>query len=529
MVARDAARQYPALYLGCPWYCVLPRAVRNFILELMFSRETHALMEAAVDAIIVIDHEGRITAMNDATRRMFGYSNHELMGENVHKLMPEPDRLRHDGYMRNYESSGVARIIGIGREVFASRKDGSVFPAHLSVGRIAGTPPAFIGILRDVSAEHDATRALKLERDRANAYLELNDSILLMLDPHRRIQEINARGSELLGAASLELHGRDWLDFIRGETERERALLLLQSSLGTNHSREREFDAVDAHGDERRIYWRCIARRAPDGTPAGWLCSGHDVTDRQRREEEALLVQERLTRVARFATMGEMAAGVAHELNQPLTAITTYARACDRHLNNSTPDYGEVLEAVREIGAEGQRAGEIIRRLRQLVRSDASERRVTDLNALIEELRVLIAADARVHGARLRIELAPDLPSVDVDPVQVQQVLLNLVRNALEAVADSPAEVRAISVVTARASGDEVEFRVVDNGPGVSDNVRTRLFEPFCTSKEAGTGLGLAISRTIVQAHKGSIGTCDAEPHGAEFFVRLPAVDGSPN
>ena len=98
----------------------------------------------------------------------------------------------------------------------------------------------------------------------------------------------------------------------------------------------------------------------------------------------------------------------------------------------------------------------------------------------------------------------------------------------LEAVADSPAQARVVSVVTARAGSDEVEFRVIDNGPGIAPGVRPRLFEPFCTSKATGTGLGLAISRTIVQAHKGSIGTCDAEPHGAEFFVRLPAVDGSP-
>jgi two-component system sensor kinase FixL len=493
----------------------------------MFSRETHALMEAAVDAIIVIDHEGRIMAMNDATRRLFGYPSSELLGENVHKLMPEPDRVAHDGHLRQYFASGVARIIGVGREVLASRKDGSVFPAHLSVGRIAGTPPSFIGILRDVTAEHDATRALKLERDRASAYLELNDSILLMLDSSRRIQEINARGSELLGAPSLDLHGRDWLDFVRGDSERERALLLLESAQGTSHSREREFDACDANGEDRRIYWRCIARRAPDGTPAGWLCSGHDVTDRQRREEEALLVQERLTRVARFATMGEMAAGVAHELNQPLTAITTYARACDLHLSRPAPDYGEVLEAVREIGAEGLRAGEIIRRLRQLVRSDASERREVDLNELIEELRPLIAADARVHATRLHLDFAPSLPRVFVDPVQIQQVLLNLVRNALEAAAQSPAEVPAISVVTRRVGLYEVEFRVADNGGGVTPEMRPRLFEPFCTNKEAGTGLGLAISRTIVHSHKGSIDTQDAKPHGAEFFVRLPAVEGS--
>ena len=129
----------------------------------------------------------------------------------------------------------------------------------------------------------------------------------------------------------------------------------------------------DATGERRRIYWRCIALRAADGQPAGWLCSGADVTERVLREQHTHLAHDRLTRVARLATMGEMAAGVAHELNQPLTAITTYARACERYLNMRQPDFAELREAVREISAEGMRAGEIIRRLRQLVRSDAPE------------------------------------------------------------------------------------------------------------------------------------------------------------
>ena len=135
-------------------------------------------------------------------------------------------------------------------------------------------------------------------------------------------------------------------------------------------SREREFDARGASGERLRIYWRCIARRDADGSPAGWLCSGIDVTEQALRAEDAHLAQERLTRVARLATMGEMAAGVAHELNQPLTAITTYARACERYLDMPEPDLAELREAVREISAEGLRAGEIIRRLRQMVRTD---------------------------------------------------------------------------------------------------------------------------------------------------------------
>jgi len=492
----------------------------------MFSRETQALMEAAVDAIVVIDHRGTVLAVNDSTSRMFGYRADEMLGENVRMLMPEPDRGAHDGYIARYLETRKPRIIGIGREVTARHRDGTVFPVRLSVGRVPDSaPPRFVGTLRDIRAEREATAALKLERDRARAFLELHDSILLELDPERRVREINARGSELLGAPVREIIGQDWVRFMCGETERERARLLLASALSSGSSREREFDSQDMTGTPRRIYWRCIALRTADGTPAGWLCSGADVTEWAQREHHAHLAQERLTRVARMATMGEMAAGVAHEVNQPLTAITTYARACERYLEQSAPDLAEVKEAVREINAEGLRAGEIIRRLRQMVKVDAPDERAdVDINALIEELRSLLQSDARVHDAQLRIELAPALPRVTANSVHLQQVILNLVRNALEALLGQPAGTRRVEIATAVALDGDVQIRVSDNGPGIDSSIADRLFDPFSTTKSSGTGLGLAISRTIVQSHGGTISTRVANPHGATFEVRLPAT-----
>jgi len=492
----------------------------------MFSRETQALMEAAVDAIVVIDHQGLISAANDATRRIFGYDRDELLGENVAILMPEPDRGEHVRYMSDYQRTGAAKIIGIGRSVIARRKDGSVFPVRLSVGRIPGTdPPQFVGLLRDTTREHEANAAIKLERDRANAYLELHDSILLSLDAERRIREINARGAELLGAAPRELLGRDWIDFTRGDAERERARLLLAQSLARGQTREREFDAVDAVGAPRRIHWRCIALRAADGAPAGWLCSGADVTTRAQREAEARMAAERLTRVARMATVGEMAAGIAHEINQPLTAVTTYARACERYLDMPVPDYAELRDALREIGAEGQRAGDIIRRLRQLVRNDTTDRRVLDVSALIEELAPLLSADARANDVNLRLTLPPDLPPVEVDAAQIQQVVLILVRNAFEALAELPAGTRELDVAARPGDAGDVEIHVTDNGPGISPAVADRLFDPFATTKHNGTGLGLATCRTILQSHGGSIGIRKTESRGASFCVRLPIVE----
>ena len=364
----------------------------------MLSKETQALMEAAVDAVIVIDHDGRMLAVNESTRHIFGFGIDELLGQNVSMLMPDPDRGLHDGYLARYLRTGVARNIGLGREVTARRSDGTTFPARLSVGRIPDSnPPRFVGFVRDTTAEHQA-------------------------------------------------------------------------------------------------------------------------------KEHALLAQDRLMRVARMATMGEMAAGIAHELNQPLTAITTYARACEHYVDMPEPDLTELREAVREIGAEGRRAAGIITRLRQLVRNDEHVEHVpTDLNALIEELKILLLADARLHDTRLSVTLSPDLPWVNANPVQLQQLVLNLARNAFEALTEIPAGDRELDLTTVRNIVGEVEIRIRDNGPGISPAIADRLFDTFSTTRKSGTGLGLAISRTIVHAHGGTIEPLPVLPRGASFHIRLPA------
>ncbi len=224
--------------------------------------------------------------------------------------------------------------------------------------------------------------------------------------------------------------------------------------------------------------------------------------------------------------MGELAAGMAHELNQPLTAIASYARACDHYLASVTPDLAEIREAVREISAESLRAGHIIDRLRRLVRNDEqqSHERV-NLNAALDDLRTLLGTDAREFDARLEVALDPDLPHVSGHAIQLQQVVLNLVRNAFEAMSDTPAGQRLVRLTTARTDAREVEIRVSDTGPGIPPAIADRLFHPFATTKANGTGLGLAMSRTLVQAHGGTIAAESLAPHGTCLVVKLPAAE----
>jgi two-component system, LuxR family, sensor kinase FixL len=238
--------------------------------------------------------------------------------------------------------------------------------------------------------------------------------------------------------------------------------------------------------------------------------------------EDVHKLQLRLARASVFTTIGEITGGIAHEINQPLTAIANYAQACDRMLGNPNPDIPEIQGALQEITAQAVRAGELIHRLRAFARGDQKDREPTDVNSLLGELYELIRLDTATHGVRCKLELAQELPPVSVDRTQIQTVIIHLIRNAVEALAEVPAAAREISVCTRLLTQSNVEIAVSDTGPGVPTNIAPRLFEPFCTAKPRGTGLGLAISRTIVKAHRGMLDYRPNTPTGACFVVQLP-------
>jgi two-component system, LuxR family, sensor kinase FixL len=243
-------------------------------------------------------------------------------------------------------------------------------------------------------------------------------------------------------------------------------------------------------------------------------------------EVEALLrLQSRLLHVARLATLGEMSSGIAHELNQPLCAVANYAQACERLLRAPQPDIEEICQSLHEITAQALRAGEAIRRLRSLARPDTeAPADELEINSLLEELTELILSDTRHHQVRFVFEPSPRALRVRADRAQIQQLVLNLVRNAVEAQLDSPPECREIVVRTDTAATGEVRISVCDHGPGVSSVIAPHLFDPFCTTKPAGTGLGLAMSRTIARANSGTLEYRPNVPAGACFTLTLPAA-----
>lgn len=254
------------------------------------------------------------------------------------------------------------------------------------------------------------------------------------------------------------------------------------------------------------------------GTPAEPYRSSAD----QERHEPTATLHGRLLQVSRMATIGEMAAGVAHELNQPLTAIANYAQACSRLLSRPGIDPSELQQALSEITAQATRAADIIRRLRGLASNRQTDRAPVNLNALVKEIIDLVEGDARVHGVPVSLDLADNLPNVLVDAGQIQHVILNFVRNGLEALALRPSGTGQLLIRTTVTAQHDVELAVIDNGPGIAPESVERLFDPFFSTKESGTGIGLAISNTVARMHGGSVGYRPNLPAGACFYILLP-------
>jgi len=489
-----------------------------------------ALIEATLDAVVIIDDRGRMLAFNPSAEEMFGYRAVDALGRNVSLLMSADDRAGHDEYLRRYLATGESHMLGKGRDVRVRHRDGSEFSVFLSIGRIPRTdPPQFLGHLHDTSLRRKALATLEQERQLNRLYLDLAQVMLVATDRNGNVQLVNQGAIRVLQKQHEHIVEGNWVEDHVAPEDRPLARTAFRNLLLSNDDEPQvcEYHVRSLTGEDRLVTWRAVALRDSNNVTTGVMLSGEDITEQRRAENEAHRAMERMNSVSRLATMGEMAAGISHELNQPLAAIANYAQACVRLMRMESPDLPEVGGALEQIASQALRAGEIIRRIRSLVRNEDVRREPHDFNSLIREVHILLASDARVHDGRLEVDLEEPLPSVVVDKVQIQQVLINLVHNAFEAIGVEPTDDHlgsptGVRITTRLTDAGDVEVSVSDNGPGLTPELEQKIFEPFFTTKVTGTGLGLAISRSIIKAHGSRLTYRANEPRGACFYFVLP-------
>jgi two-component system sensor histidine kinase TtrS len=274
------------------------------------------------------------------------------------------------------------------------------------------------------------------------------------------------------------------------------------------------------------VEYTCTPIRAEGGTVLGSVVVFRDITERKEAEERTLRHQLQLSHVARLSTMGEMVSGIAHELNQPLTAITMNARACVRMLDSSQTAVEACPDVMEKIADEAQRAGEVIRQIRHFIRKEQPERRPVRFSDMVHEVLQLIQADARQADVQVSLVLDPNADRVLAQDIQIEQVVLNLAHNAIEAMADMAPGVRRLVIRSELKGPDMVEFSVSDTGPGLSEEVSQHLFKPFVTTKPQGLGLGLSISSGIIEAHDSTLRVKSESGKGATFSFTLPLYRG---
>jgi PAS domain S-box-containing protein len=349
--------------------------------------------------------------------------------------------------------------------------------------------------------------------------------VIAYVDAERRIRFVNLASEEWSGQPRGELEGRAVDELLTAD-----AYAVVRDAIeavlgGTRSAFELDLGEPDAR---QRIAVTLLPHADASGRILGFYGLAQDITDRVRTQEELHRRQDQIAHASRVSTLGEMASALAHELNQPLTAVLANAHAALRlqaKAGRALID-ADVEETLRDIAQDAARAGEIVRRLRDFIRKGASRKAPLDINEAIRAVERLLHAVALESGVDLKLDLAPALPVSVGDTIQVQQVVLNLVRNGIEAMGSLPKDERRI-LVRSRHEGDDIVVTVEDSGPVLHREVLDRMFAPFYTTKSNGLGMGLSISRSIIQAHGGAI---EAEPcggRGLRVRFTLP-VGGEP-
>lgn len=453
----------------------------------------------------VLDLEGRIAYVNPAFCRMIGWNEADLIG----RMPPFPYWVpgRHESHQQTLDNVLTGKTPSSGLELEAQRRDGSRFNARMYVSPLRdpnGTQIGWMTSMTDITEPKRIREALTAAHERFMTVLEgLDDAISVTADTND--------GLELLFA------NRTYRRFFGAQTNGHDELLAGRRGRYTDESVEIYSSSVQRWFEvqHRMLAWT-------DGRRVR-LQVARDITERRHHEEASRIQQEKIQLTSRLTTMGEMASSLAHELNQPLTAITNYSMGAVAMVKAGHTDLNTLLPALEKAASQAQRAGKIISRIRDFVKRSEPLRQPIQIDTVVENAISLAEIHARKRQIVIERQIPDNLPDVLADPILIEQVLLNLLKNGLESMDQS--EIGNL-VVSVKKHDDQIEVGVMDRGHGLTDP--ERLFEPFFSTKTEGLGMGLNICRTIIESHHGRLWAANNPAGGTVFRFTLPCADQQP-
>lgn len=471
-----------------------------------------------------LDLATRALFWSSATQRLFGVAHEEIVSFDLFlSLLAPDDRQRTELAVRRSVETGTKFDLQYQFRVPSGQQHWIRARGGL-VRNKSGAPHRLSGVMLDIDDQKRMEEALRAREDHLHSILETIPDAMIVIDDCGIIQRFSSAAERLFGYSERQAIGEN-VNVLMPEPDRSR--------------HDSYLDRYKSTGERHIIgIGRVVTGKRRDGTTfpmhlsIGEMKSGgqrhftgfaRDLTEQQQTEVKLQELQSELIHVSRLSAMGEMASTLAHELNQPLAAISNYMKGSRRLLADSRdPNTARIETALDRAADQALRAGQIIRRLRDFVTRRESEKRVESLAKLVEEASALGLSGAREQNVMLRFGLNPDCDRILVDRVQIQQVLVNLFRNALEAMAESSR--RDLLVSSVKSDDDMIELSVTDTGHGLTEATMANLFQTFFTTKDTGMGVGLSVSRSIVEAHGGELWAETNEFGGATFRLTLPVA-----
>ena len=478
------------------------------------------LFEQAPEAVAVLSADDRIVRVNKEFTRMFGYKPDEVLQRPINDLIvPGAQMGGAQAYTRLLKQGSRVEV-----ETVRRRKDGTEIDVSLlaiSVRTPSGEQVVNYAIYRDITERKRAEGRLRESEARFQAMADTAPVLIWMTGTDGNCNYFNKPWLDFTGRTMEQEVGPGWIEGVHPDDVQ----IIFDGFLPAFRAREPfriEYRLRRADGEYRWLMESGIPRYTGGGEFAGYIGSNVDITELKRAEAERQRLHQLeadLARINRVSMMGELAASLAHEIKQPIAAALMDAKTCVRWLRRDTPDVAEGCEAALRMIQDATRAAEVIDRVRSLYRRDTSDRELLDINEIIREMTVLLHDKANRTSISIRTELDSGLPLITADRVQLQQVLMNLILNGIEATKDATGE---LTVTSTRADDGQLLVSVSDSGIGLPGGEVDRIFEAFFTTKAQGTGMGLSISRRIIESHGGCLWACANAEKGATFQFTLP-------